>query len=1126
MATIREIRTLFTLKGAEEYQSKLKYIKDAQSRLNLELKKAKAEFDNHGNASAYSEKRLSLLTKKFEEQSKKVEVLKNALAEANKKYGEGSDKAESFARDVLQAETALERLRGEVKSATAEFIEQNSTLSKLSKNLDDYGAKAEQAGQKLSATGRTLTTHVTAPLLAGAGFAAKSAIDFETAFTGVRKTVDATEEEFQELEKEILELNKVKPMGAGYVAGIMETAGQLGIAKEDLKDFTSVMLDLNSATDIQGQEGAAMLARFASVAGLSTKEIANLGSALVGLGNNFATQEGPILRMSQRIMPFAKTAGIASADVLALSASLSSVGMEAEAGGTAMATIIKKMQTAVETGGKDLENFAKVAGKSAKEFQDAFRTNATGALTDFIKGLGDTNQHSESMIALLQEAGFTGVRTSQALASLASAGDLMGNAIALSNKAWSENTALTEEANKFWGTSANQLKRAKAELENMAITIGKELAPHLIDLARWVGDLAKKFTSLDKGTQKTILKILGLSAVLGPALSIIGKTTSGVGKLAKGVGGLVKWLHGLTVAKQASGALGALGESAKGAGGALGALKGVLSPTGLAIGAVAAAVGGLVYVFHEGNKAFEEGQAKLKGVASEMRNFGQGVAFAQSELPNLLSVVSQFPVEPVRQSREALETQITEINKRALAERRALTDEEFEHIKALMGELASLGREEEKTLARAGQVQRLAIEQMRQLTEADAQKQIKTAEETRDKLLAIAESKRLEELAKASEQLEQLEKQRNDYSAEEYNTRKKQIKNLLTLTTERYEEERAKAREGYGKTYSALLEQYQKLNGAELAFLDKATSIREAWTARQKKLIEEKAKADKDAVELEGLFRENAIAKSIELNRQLEDEAQAHLGKMAELFDEEAQKHAGALIAMVTDAKVHGAKIPKQMEANFESALYAISKLQPKAREEAIGFLNESLNGLKEKSPELTTQIEGLRRRMIDALNSGNAEAFNSGVFFGQGFSDGLGSMLYRVQERANALASVASNAIRQTLSIASPSKVTKQLGAWTGEGFALGLEEQAQSVGRKARALADNAVSALNRQTDSAERISTGQTLGRVGKNRNKNTAQSQPAQNLGKAMREALEGVSIKLNERELGRVVVLKK
>ena len=88
-------------------------------------------------------------------------------------------------------------------------------------------------------------------------------------------------------------------------------------------------------------------------------------------------------------------------EILALSAAMSSVGIEAEAGGTAMTQTLSAIESAVAHGGDTLNEFARIAGMSAADFADMWETDAVGALTSFIGGLGRLEEQGESAVLTL-----------------------------------------------------------------------------------------------------------------------------------------------------------------------------------------------------------------------------------------------------------------------------------------------------------------------------------------------------------------------------------------------------------------------------------------------------------------------------------------------------------------------------------------------------------------------------------------------------------------------------------------------------------------------------------------------------------------------------------------------------
>src|SRR5690606_25734010 len=155
-------------------------------------------------------------------------------------------------------------------------------------------------------------------------------------FAGVRKTVDATEAEFAELEKGIRDMAKEIPAAATEIAAVAEAAGQLGIQKNAILGFTRTMVDLGVATNMTSDQAATALARLANITQMSQQEFDRLGSAIVALGNNLATTESEIVEMGLRIAGAGAQIGLTEAQILGFAAALSSVGIEAEAGGTAI----------------------------------------------------------------------------------------------------------------------------------------------------------------------------------------------------------------------------------------------------------------------------------------------------------------------------------------------------------------------------------------------------------------------------------------------------------------------------------------------------------------------------------------------------------------------------------------------------------------------------------------------------------------------------------------------------------------------------------------------------------------------------------------------------------------------
>ena len=374
--------------------------------------------------------------------------------------------------------TAIAYLDLDSKKFRDELKKTQSLMQTLQNNSVSLGTKIDAVGQTFVSAGTKMTLGLTAPLLAVGTAATKSAIEFESAFTGVQKTVDATESEYAALSKGITEMSERMPQSASAIAGVMEAAGQLGVrGVQNLLDFTETMIMLGDATNLTSEEAAMSIAKVMNIFGTANEDVGRFGATVVDLGNNYATTEADIVSMTNRLAAGARIASLTEAETLALAAAMSSVGIEAEAGGTAMTQTFNAIETAVAHGGKDLEKFAKVAGMSATSFADMWGNRPIKALQAFIGGLGNLEENGGNAVLVLNELGLSGIRQSNMLKSLALASDMLAETVDTANSAWNENVALTNEANKRYQTFESQLQTFFNTLANVGREVGQIILP-------------------------------------------------------------------------------------------------------------------------------------------------------------------------------------------------------------------------------------------------------------------------------------------------------------------------------------------------------------------------------------------------------------------------------------------------------------------------------------------------------------------------------------------------------------------------------------------------------------------------------------------------------------------------
>ena len=629
-------------------------------------------------------KNTDLLQAKYKTLGQAIGSQKKVLDEMKKSFDKlepGTAKFDKAAADIERENAKLAAMEGQLRRVEQALIavgKENSfanRLNKLGDGLIKGGDKIKSFGDNVSTLGGKLTTGLTAPLIASVGLITKAAVDYESAFAGVKKTVDETATvSYKNLSDGIRQMAKELPASAVQIANVAEVAGQLGIKADDILKFSRTMIDMGESTNLSAEDAATAIAKIANILGLTSDEYSRFGASVVDLGNNFATTEKDIVEMTNRLAAGGKLAGLTAPEILGLATAMSSVGIEAEAGGTAMTQTLTAIGNAVSLTTKDsaddLALIAKVAGTTSEEFQQAWKEKPAEALQSFIKGLNTAHEKGANMDAILMKLGMTGIRQGNMLKSLALSSDKMSAAVNRSNQAWKENTALTNEANKRYETTESQLKMFKNQITDLAIEFGGPLLKALRDGLKagkpWIETLAKmakQFSSMSEEQQRNILKWGALAAGAGPALSIFGKGIGVIGNLTKALGWLTKGTSkavggislmaktfqafkttgNLTSAFQlASSGMASFGTatvSASSSTGLLGTSMSLLAnPLGLMVGSIALATAGLVYLGNEKDKArikTEEFGSQLSDTArGELRNFQKTVDETSTAVAN------------------------------------------------------------------------------------------------------------------------------------------------------------------------------------------------------------------------------------------------------------------------------------------------------------------------------------------------------------------------------------------------------------------------------------------------------------------------------------------------------------
>ena len=484
--------------AVEKTRAKLETLRQQYDNLKAAQDKAGGSDVDLQNKMLDKQLQIDKTSASLDQQTQKLDTMGNALDKA------GID------TDNLAAESA--RLQAELSGLKSE---QEEVADAAQESSQSFAQTAEAMQEMLAASG---AIELFQNLAGNLKECTDAATQYESAMAGVKRTVGGSDSFISDLGDSFKELSTQIPISAEELAGIATTAGQLGIAQDNVEEFTRVMAQLATTTDLTADDAATMLAQFANITG--TTDYERLGSTVADLGDATATTASKVVQMSQGMAAAASQAGFSETDILAVSAAVGSLGIEAQAGSTAMSTLISTLYKATETGDK-LDEFAAVAGMTAEQFKTAWAEDAVGAMDSFIQGLNNVERNGKSAVVILDELGINNVRQTKAILGLASAGDLLSSTISQANAAWSSNTALAEKAGVMYDTTEAKMTMMQNAANNVKIAIGDALTPTL-------GDLAEAATDVMQPVSTFLANNPAIVKALTTAVGVMGAVTAGV----------------------------------------------------------------------------------------------------------------------------------------------------------------------------------------------------------------------------------------------------------------------------------------------------------------------------------------------------------------------------------------------------------------------------------------------------------------------------------------------------------------------------------------------------------------------------------------------------------------------
>ena len=521
---------------------------------------------------------------KLEQQALESERLVNAIKEEKIQIARLSQESAENEAILQQRVVTLRKLEQALRQSQLQEKAYADSVNKLSdtsvialqrqkdafRAIEEQGQGIRDIGFTIQDAGIALTAFTTIPFAAGMAASTAAAIEFESSFTGILKTVDGAvqagtlaelTEQGEMLRQAMLDLALQIPATTSELNLVGERAGQLGVAAEDIAEFTRVVVEFGEATDVTSEDASKAFAQVFNVFkdNLDEQDIVKFAdaasNAIVDLGNNFATTESEILHFFQTFAGGAAAFDVVAEDALAIATAFKSVRAQTASSATGIQKTFLNMATAVNEGNENLYRFAEVSGLTAEEFAQQWESRPAVAFQKFLAGLSEAGGAAPN---ILKQLGLGDVRIQREFLKAAGGADVLAEALEISAAAFGNfgaQGARAEEAARRFATTESQLKLLANEFTNLAIVIGDAFLPAIKDLVKDLRPMIEavaEFVKLNPGIVKSAAALGGLVATIGPLTAVIGRFVATIGGFKAGIGSLNLGVAALKLAGEKS----------------------------------------------------------------------------------------------------------------------------------------------------------------------------------------------------------------------------------------------------------------------------------------------------------------------------------------------------------------------------------------------------------------------------------------------------------------------------------------------------------------------------------------------------------------------------------------------
>lgn len=491
---MKRVGLVFDADGVNDFKQSLKNVNSALNENRAQFKLTKSTWDENTKASEKLRQTNEYLSKQYEDSAKKVKILSRELEEMES----AENKDESA---INKKKTALANATSTMNNYKKGLDETSAKLKAGTADIEEYAKKLDNAGKKAVSTGKTLTTHLSAPIMAVGASAMASWNKIDEAYDNIAAGTGATGDTLQELQDVFDEVFGSMPVEAESAStAIADLNTRFGFTGDALSRASSDFIKFSDVTKTDVATSVQLVSRAMGDAGIKSSEYKSVLDALTGAsqasGISIETLTGNLAKYGAPM----RALGYDTQESIAIFAQWEKAGVNTEIAFSGMKKAIsnwskagKDSRVEFEKTLKDIKDCPDIASATTKAIE-VFGTKAGPDLADAIQG---GRFSIEEMMGVVEKSG------------------------GILEQTYSDMLDPADKAKVAW----NNLTLAGAELGDVIQT---SMGPIFDTLSTSIKGATEWFKSLDGSIKTAIVAIGAIIAAIGPLLVIFGTVASSI----------------------------------------------------------------------------------------------------------------------------------------------------------------------------------------------------------------------------------------------------------------------------------------------------------------------------------------------------------------------------------------------------------------------------------------------------------------------------------------------------------------------------------------------------------------------------------------------------------------------